>query len=146
MPLTQPKIVTVYQFTTKAPENAGWRFFYTTNANEGTKNGWTISSDMAFYAYGESGTDIVAVNRFVAKEPWRYQYSTKKVIGGGGWKLEGPAFYASTKQISGTVPVYQYYAIMRDGGWKYMYSLTNKPEMDGWKNEGVVFYVPEPGC
>lgn len=61
-----------------------------------------------------------------------------------GWTLEGVAWYAPTKDVSGAVPLYRVYNPNANGGdhhyttnWKEYRSLVNV----GWHDEGATFYV-----
>lgn len=61
-----------------------------------------------------------------------------------GWRLEGIAWYAPTKNVSGAVPLYRVYNPNANGGdhhyttsWKEYRSLVNA----GWNDEHTAFYV-----
>jgi hypothetical protein len=145
---TTTQLVPVYKFYSTEP----WRFFYSTNRDDAAiRAGWTRAEDMAFYAYKTQVPGTIAINRFVAPNPTRYQYSTQVQAAGPGWKNEGPAFYAfpaSTRPRAGIMGVIQYHAVGRDGGWRYQYSVdATNPGLQGWTKGNIAFYVPTvEGC
>lgn len=60
------------------------------------------------------------------------------------WTANGIAFYAFNNQRSGTVPIYQYYAVDAGGRYRFMYSSNLYCAVGtscGWYNSGVSFYA-----
>lgn len=61
-----------------------------------------------------------------------------------GWSNQQIAFYAFNYQRSGTVPVYQYYAVDAGGRYRFMYSTNLYCPVGtdcGWYNSGPAFYT-----
>ncbi|RHX84288.1 N,N-dimethylformamidase beta subunit family domain-containing protein [Leptospira stimsonii] len=64
------------------------------------------------------------------------------------WTSDGVVFYAFSNPRTGTVPVYQYYAVDPGGYYRFMYSSNLYCAVGtscGWYNSGVAFYAfPNP--
>lgn len=143
--------VNVYQYYATTPV---WRYLYSaTRSDDFIRDGWTLDSGLkdgvVFRAFDQSQPGTVPVYRHVAAEPWRYQLSRQKAIG-QGWTNEGEAFRAFAEpqgEDSGLpeaiVPIYQYYAIDKQGRWRYQYSADANIR-EGWKSEGPAFYALLP--
>ncbi|TGK22807.1 N,N-dimethylformamidase beta subunit family domain-containing protein [Leptospira stimsonii] len=60
------------------------------------------------------------------------------------WTANGIVFYAFNNQRSGSVPVYQYYAVDAGGRYRFMYSTNLYCAVGtscGWYNSGISFYA-----
>ncbi|TGL76879.1 N,N-dimethylformamidase beta subunit family domain-containing protein [Leptospira yasudae] len=61
-----------------------------------------------------------------------------------GWSNKQTAFYAFNNQRTGTIPVYQYYAVDAGGRYRFMYSTNLYCAVGtscGWYNSGPAFYA-----
>lgn len=133
----QPQLATIpiYEYHAK-DRNGSWRFFYARSA--AITDGWTLSG-RKFMAFGEKVETNVAVYRFSADSPWRFQYSRFLNPGGDGWHNDGPAFYAYTDSAADRIAVYQYSA---PNPWRFRYTTEASISDPGWRRDGIVFYIP----
>ncbi|MBW0432157.1 hypothetical protein HGB47_00840 [Leptospira yasudae] len=72
-----------------------------------------------------------------------FYYSMSETIP-APWVSNGIAFYAFNSQRTGTVPVYQYYAVDAGGRYRFMYSTNLYCPVGtdcGWYNGGPAFYA-----
>lgn len=83
--------------------------------------------------------DVPVYSYYNASATDHYLTTVNQPYVGGGFKNEGPQFYAFSRQMPGTVPVYSYY---NAGATDHYFSILNQPSVGGgFLREGIMFYV-----
>lgn len=83
--------------------------------------------------------DVPIYSYYNASATDHYLTTVNQPFVGGGFKNEGPQFYAFPEQKPGTVPVYSYY---NAGATDHYFSTLNQPSVGGgFLREGIMFYV-----